>query len=97
MTTIKEDEYSKYANEWDVAQVLNVLAIIGMQWKQSKDGVSSFPTKTIRYKETKVWYYFISSHLMSTTYLSDVTKDRAIMLYYIQNGHSIDIGHIIQL
>lgn len=41
--SIEEDKYSTYANEWDVAQVLDAFAILGTQWKQSKDGVTSFP------------------------------------------------------
>ncbi|GMN68009.1 hypothetical protein TIFTF001_037068 [Ficus carica] len=47
-------------------------------------------------KHTKAWLYFIGAKLMPITHFSDVTKDRAILLYDILSGKSIDVGRLIQ-
>ncbi|EOY08722.1 Uncharacterized protein TCM_023809 [Theobroma cacao] len=45
--------------------------------------------------EYKVWYHFLKAKMLPIKHLSDVTKDRAMLLYAIILGKSIDIGQLI--
>lgn len=54
----------------------------------------SFETRDLgRY--AKLWFYFVTSRLIPSESTNWVTKDRAILMYCILEGESIDIGHII--
>ena len=46
-------------------------------------------------KNAKVWHYFIRSRLIPSSHLSDVTKDRAILIFFILTDHFIDIGGVM--
>lgn len=60
-----------------------------------KDGeISCFPANALDVVE-KAWHMFIGAKLMPTTHLSDVHKDRAVLLYAIVKGYSIDVGKVI--
>ena len=43
----------------------------------------------------KIWYYFLGARFMPSSYLSDVTQDRAILIYCILLGKTIDVGSIL--
>ena len=47
-------------------------------------------------KEAKVWFYFISSVLLSSKHLSTVRRDEAILLYALLKGYKINVGKIIE-
>ena len=44
----------------------------------------------------KIWYHLIRTHLMPTTHIEIVNRDRLILLHCILEGKSINIGNIIQ-
>lgn len=44
----------------------------------------------------KIWYHFIRTHLIPTTHIETVNKDRLILLHCILEGKKINIGKIIQ-
>ena len=45
----------------------------------------------------KVWHYFICARLMPTMHLSEVTKERSVLLYGILMGKKINVGRWVQL
>ena len=45
---------------------------------------------------TKIWYHLIRTHLMPTTHIETLNRDRLILLHCILKGKSINIGNIIQ-
>ncbi|KAL3507009.1 hypothetical protein ACH5RR_032391 [Cinchona calisaya] len=44
-----------------------------------------------------VWYHFLTSRILPITHLTKVTRDRAVLLYALIKGWSIDIGLEIQM
>ena len=43
----------------------------------------------------KIWHHFICARLMPTTHLTEVTRDRALLLSSIKKGLTINVGHWI--
>ena len=43
----------------------------------------------------KIWHYFICAWLTPTAHLTEVTKERALLLYDIKKGLTINVGHRI--
>lgn len=88
-----DDEFTNFFNNnpnWGV--VIRQLCRPGAAWK-SKDqqGAMTFPHKELS-RYGKVWYTFLCAKLMPSTHLADVTQERAVLLYAIVNGMSIDVG-----
>ena len=46
-------------------------------------------------KRSKIWYYFVGTRFMPSAHLSDVAQDRAILIYCILSGKTIDVGSIL--
>ena len=91
---IEYDEYSAYVSDHvDLTEVANTIFKLGTQWKMSNGETNSVKTSTLS-KEAKIWHYFIGARFMPSSHLSDVTKDRAILIYCILTGKTIDIGSI---
>ena len=47
-------------------------------------------------EEAKVWFYFLSSVLMSSKHFSTVRKEEAVLLYTILKGYKINMGKVIE-
>ncbi|KAF7811678.1 hypothetical protein G2W53_032654 [Senna tora] len=43
----------------------------------------------------RAWLYFISSSLLPVSHLSQITRDKAFLIYCIMKGQSIDVAQII--
>lgn len=56
---------------------------------------TSFPQQSLS-RYGKAWYAIICSNIMPTHHLSDVTRERAILLFAIVMGLKVDIGALIQ-
>ena len=63
----------------------------GTQWKIVRDEHAHFPSKDLQ-QNMKVWHHFIYGILMPTLHTSEVTKERAMLLYGIQMGLKINLG-----
>ena len=46
-------------------------------------------------KEAKIWHYFVGARFMPSSHLSDVTRDRAIVIYYIVTRKTIHVGSVM--
>ena len=46
-------------------------------------------------KNAEIRHYFVGARFMPSSHLSDVTRDRAILIYCILSSKSIDIGSIL--
>lgn len=44
---------------------------------------------------SQIWHAFLCARLMQVTRLSDVTKKRALLLYALASGFSVDVGKVI--
>ena len=58
------------------------------------DVYKHFPRKAL-VDNIRPWYAFVCVNLQPTAHLSDVTRERAILLYALVTGASIDVGRVI--
>ena len=95
LPTMDGDEYSDYiSNELDLHKVVDTICCAGAVWKMSSDKPVSVKANTLC-QYAKIWHYFIGSQLILSLHLSDVMKDRAILIFCILIGCSIYIGSIM--
>lgn len=82
--------------ETDLDKLIKKLCKPGTKWttKAGTDRKVHFPQTTLS-RYAKVWYSFICASVLPTSHHTDVITDRAILLYGIIKGKSIDIRHII--
>ncbi|PKU67230.1 hypothetical protein MA16_Dca018724 [Dendrobium catenatum] len=89
----KFDEYTAFTLEPINSDVL--LRVLckpynGTMWKKRKDKIIKFPTSYLT-QLSKVWHYFISTHLLPSKKKGEVTKEQAMLNYAIQVGYTIDV------
>ena len=83
--------------EWlDYPEVIRVLTNGRGEWKLNNDGHAvHFKAKHLAYIP-KVWHHFITSRLIPTTNMCEVTAKRALLNYAIIQNISFDVGQIIE-
>ena len=98
---IENDEYNQFiAKQIDFEEILQEIAVPGTRWKLSDDKPITFKSIGLT-RDCKGWHYFLGARLMPVRHFSDVNKDRAILLYCLMTGKSLDVGkfissHIVQ-
>ena len=88
------EDYVRLLSDVDMAMVYSFVCKPGIVWKMSGDVSKHFPRKCLLNK-VRPWYAFICASLTPMTHLSDVSRERAILLYAIMVGASIDVGQVI--
>ena len=86
--------FIRVLREIDMATITTTICKPGIVWKKSGDVFRHFPRKCLLDK-FRPWYTFVYANLLPTAHLSDVSRDRAILLYAIMTGASIDVGRVI--
>ena len=101
LPNIERDGYTEFiGKQIDYEEILQEIAVPGTKWKLTNDKPITLPSIGLT-KECKAWYYFVGARLMHVRHFSDITKDRAILLYCLVTGKSLDAGkfilsHIVQ-
>lgn len=62
----------------------------GTKWKYEHDPPCSFPRAHMSWMG-KVWLYLMSGYLLPSIHVSNVTRDRAYMVYTILIGSLFDV------
>ena len=89
---IKYDEYLEFVSDHvDFNEIVNTICKLGPQWKMSNGEATSVKMSTLT-KEAKIWHYFVGVRFMRSSYLNDVTRDQAILIYCIISGKTINVG-----
>ncbi|PON41193.1 LOW QUALITY PROTEIN: hypothetical protein PanWU01x14_291710 [Parasponia andersonii] len=91
------DEHSEFVEEVTEPKLLTVLetvAVTEAEWNVSSLGAYTCLQSSLNLA-TKIWYHFLKSYLLPTTHGKTVSKDRALLLYSILIGKSINVGRII--
>ena len=81
---------------YDLEDIIRRLCRPGTTWKKNDytGEKTSFPSSALS-RYGKAWFSFICANMIPTRHLSDVTKDRAILLFAIVTGLNVDIGVLI--
>ena len=80
----------------DYPEVIRVLTNGRGEWKLNNEGhVVHFKAKHLAYIP-KVWHHFITSRLITTTNMCEVTAKRALLNYVIIQDIPFDVGQVIK-
>ncbi len=97
----ERDEYTEFiGKQIDYQEIIQEIAVPGTQWKFTDDRPVTFKSLGLT-RECKAWYYFLGARLMPVRHFSDITKEKAVLLYCLVTGKSLDVGkfmssHIVQ-
>ena len=89
------DEVEYMMNEANMEEVSRAICKSeGTWWTIVMDEHVDYPSKHLQ-QNMKVWHHFICGRLMSTMHTSEVTKERAMLLYGVQKGLKINVSEWI--
>ena len=93
---VNPEAYDRLHENPNYPEVLRMLTNGQGEWKLNTKGhVVHFKAKHLAYIP-KVWHHFITSHLISTTNVSEVTAKRALLNYAIIQDIPFDVGQVIK-
>lgn len=95
LTNLDQDEYIQFKrSHYEDNIILLVIAKPDADWAVTKK-----QKKTIKGTQltpmARLWQYFLSARLMLESHYSTVTHEKAVLLYFIATGKSIDVGDMI--
>ncbi|MED6129522.1 hypothetical protein PIB30_108786, partial [Stylosanthes scabra] len=86
---------SKANKDYRLDHVLEDLCVIGADWVRHKDGRPHYLRRADLEPMTKGWYEFICRSILPTTNHSELTVERAVLIYSIIIGENINVEGII--
>lgn len=87
---VDHSQYEALVANPDSQAIIHNLCYPGATWTSP----SCFPEKYL--KETpSMWYYFVARRMMPVGHTSEVHRDRAVLLYALQQHIPIDVGKLI--
>ena len=93
---VNSDAYDKLLETPNYLEVLRMLTEDQGEWKLNNEGHAvHFKAKHLAYIP-KVWQHFISSHLIPTTNVCEVIKNRALLNYVIIQDIPFDVDQVIE-
>lgn len=79
----------------DYDAILSTLSMPGARWRISQSGGRELQTRTTQFIP-RAWFYFLLARLIPSEHHSKITQDRALLLYAILEGMTIDVGRVIR-
>ena len=93
---IPPEPFDRLSERPDYPDVLRVLTKGRGEWKLNSEGHAvHFKAKHLAYIP-KVWHHFITSRLIPTTNVCEVTAKRALLNYAIIHDIPFDVGQVIE-
>ena len=75
----------------ELGEVTKVTCGKVVQWTVVRDMCTTSITKELE-TDMKIWHHLLCARLCPTSHLMEVTRERALMLYAIAKGLSINVG-----
>ena len=91
---IPNSEYASYRTQANYDDICNTLCVPGSVWKMSGGSPKTLAGTSLTV-EARAWQYFVCQKMMPATHFSDLTVDKAVLIYAILRGMSIDAGRVI--
>ena len=93
---VNPEAYDRLHEQPNYPDVLRMLTNGHGEWKLNSEGhVVNFKAKHLAYI-SKVWHHFITSRLILTTNVWEVTAKRALLNYAITQDIPFDVGQVIE-
>ena len=94
LSNIPNSKYISYLSNVNYEDVCNTLCVPGSSWKRS-GGMPKTLAGTSLTVEARAWQYFVCHKMMPANHYSNVTIERAVLVYAILKGMSIDVGRVL--
>ena len=85
------DELDLLVKSANMEEISNEICGRATKWNIVRGEHAYFPSKDL-HQNMKVWHHFICGRLVPTLHTSEVTKDRALLLYGIKKRLKINVG-----
>ena len=93
---VPSEPFDRLYERPDYPEVIRVLTNVRGEWKLNNEGqVVHFKAKHLAFIP-KVWHHFITSRLIPTTNVCEVTAKRALLNYAIIQDIPFDVGQVIE-
>ncbi|RYR09072.1 hypothetical protein Ahy_B05g077129 [Arachis hypogaea] len=76
-------------------EILNEICVMHVRWINDKDGVPNQLRRRDLSPQARGWLEFVRRSLIPTSNTSEVTKERAVLIYSIMKGENINVGEMI--
>ena len=96
LPSIPDDDYHKLALNPPFDDILATLCGPGALWKRNQAGEPLELKTTHMSKYAKTWAHFVSSNIMPSTHTHGLPISKAVLLYCIVTGRSVNVGKIIR-
>lgn len=88
------DDYRCYADKGvNYTKVIQRIFRDGAEWRMHNDNPVTFK-KSDFCDDEKKWAEFVVAKLMSSSHATDITKDKAMLIYFIMTRKTIDVGEL---
>lgn len=91
---IPDSNYFAYFSEVNYDAVCNELCVPRTMWNMAGDRVKSVPGATLK-ANARAWQYFVSHKMMPVLHYSELTAERAVLIYAIMTGMTIDVDRVL--
>ncbi|KAH0465263.1 hypothetical protein IEQ34_005366 [Dendrobium chrysotoxum] len=95
--SMKFDEYFPFGHApFDPQEIFDLLCgpNSGAKWRTREERITNLSASYMS-QTSKSWHYFISSRIIPSKNISEVTKGRALLNFVIQKGYTINIEKLI--
>ncbi|QHO07447.1 uncharacterized protein DS421_14g463770 [Arachis hypogaea] len=76
-------------------EIQNEIYVLNVQWIKDKDGIPNQLRRRDLSPQARGWLEFVRRSLIPTSNTSEVTKERAVLIYSIMKGENVNVGEMI--
>ncbi|KAL4321698.1 hypothetical protein AHAS_Ahas14G0136500 [Arachis hypogaea] len=76
-------------------EILNEICVLNVQWINDKDGRPNQLRRRDLSSQARGWLDFVRKSLIPTSNTLEVTKERAVLIYSIMRGETVNVGELI--
>ncbi len=94
-----KDDYASLVDKIsgeELNKMLQELTVEGTTWLAEAENGPLKCSRSVLKPIPKVWYHIIRTHLLPTTHIETVSKDRLVLLHCILENKKINIGSLIE-
>ncbi|QHO58194.1 uncharacterized protein DS421_3g88640 [Arachis hypogaea] len=76
-------------------EILSEICVMNLRWINDKDGIPNQLRRRDLSPQARGWLEFVRRSIIPTSNISEVTKERAVLIYSIMKGENINVGEMI--
>ena len=95
--TSSTQSYEERMKQQDLGfeKILNEICVMNVHWINNKDGIPNQLKRRDLSPQARGWLEFVRRSLIPTSNTSEVTKERAVLIYSIMKGENVNVRELI--